>query len=347
MPRRSRSRRFPRAARSASGARSRRIRSTSSSTPSTTRRASRSSAGRRARRWRSATAASSLNDALGNLAPFLTDTSDLFDILARQEEALRGAVADTGTTFEALSERGSELTNAIRGGRNTFSALASEQEALSQLFQILPVFQRESRATIIRLDQFQEAASPLIEKLDPVAEKLRPTLADVRRLSPNLRDLFVNLEDLNRVSLKGLPALRDFLDGLAPVIDELDHFLANLNPILRYLEYQKTTVADFLAGPRHGDGGSARRLRGRPGASPLPAPAHGARHRGAFDLPQSPQHQPRQRLPRRTVPSTASRRPRSGSSRTSTAATRTTSRAPTPRPTPTKRSSGAARRIRT
>ena len=191
----------------------------------------------------------SLNDALGNLAPFLTDTSDLFEILASQEEALRTAVSDTGITFDALSERGSELTEAIRGGRNTFQALASEQEALAQLFQILPVFQRESRATILRLDQFQEAASPLIAKLMPVAQKLRPTLADVRRLSPHLRDLFVDLEDLNRVSLRGLPALRDFLDGLAPVIDELDHFLANLNPILRYLDYQKATVADFIAGP--------------------------------------------------------------------------------------------------
>ncbi|MDQ3729616.1 MAG: MlaD family protein [Actinomycetota bacterium] len=190
-----------------------------------------------------------LNDALGNLAPFLTDTTELFDILASQEDALRSAVADTGTTFEALSDRGAELTSAIRGGRNTFEALGSEQEALAQLFQILPVFQRESRATIVRLDQFQESASPLIAKLQPVAEKLRPTLSDVRRLSPNLRDLFVNLEDLNRVSLRGLPALRDFLNGLAPVIDELEHFLANLNPLLRYLDYQKATVADFLAGP--------------------------------------------------------------------------------------------------
>jgi phospholipid/cholesterol/gamma-HCH transport system substrate-binding protein len=191
----------------------------------------------------------SLNDALGNLAPFLTDTSDLFEILNRQEEALRGVVADTGTTFEALSERGAELTNAIRGGRNTFSALASEQEALAELFQILPVFQRESRATLIRLDQFQQTATPLIEKLMPVAQKLRPTLADVRRLAPNLRRLFFDLGDLQRVSLRGLPALRDFLDRLAPVVVELDHFLANINPLLRYLEFQKGTVADFIAGP--------------------------------------------------------------------------------------------------
>ena len=207
------------------------------------------------RRWQASAAVAirdrglDLNDALGNLAPFITDTSDLLEVLDRQEVALQGAVRDTGTTFEALSSRGDELTNAIRGGRNTFSALASEQEALAELFQILPAFQRESRATLIRLDQFQENATPTIEALMPVAQKLSPTLEDVRRLAPNLRNLFYDLRILNRVSLKGLPALRSFLTGVAPVIDELEHFLANLNPLIRYLGYQKSTVADFLTGP--------------------------------------------------------------------------------------------------
>jgi phospholipid/cholesterol/gamma-HCH transport system substrate-binding protein len=207
------------------------------------------------RRWQASAAVAvrdrglDLNDALGNLAPFITDTSDLLEVLDRQEEALRGAVRDTGTTFEALSARGSELTDAIQGGRNTFSALAQEQDALAELFAILPTFQRESRATLIRLDQFQRQATPTIEALMPVAQKLSPTLEDVRRLAPHLRNLFYDLRVLNRVSLKGLPALRSFLLGLAPVIDELEHFLANLNPIIRYLSYQRATVADFLTGP--------------------------------------------------------------------------------------------------
>ena len=205
-----------------------------------------------------------LNDALGNLAPFITDTTDLFEVLERQETALRGVIRDTGTTFEALSERGDELTSAIVGGRNTFQAFASEQDALAEIFQILPTFQRESRATLIRLDQFQQSASPLIEELGPVAQKLSPTLADVRRLAPNLRDLFVDLGDLNRVSLRGLPALRDFLEGLAPVLSELDHFLANINPILGYLEYQKGTVADFLAGPGTAMSGTLDGFEGDP-----------------------------------------------------------------------------------
>ena len=189
------------------------------------------------------------NDALGNLAPFITDASDTLEILAGQEEALRGIVRDVGITFEALSERREELTESIRGSRNTFEGLAAEDEALADTIQILPTFQRESRATMERLEGFRVEADPLIRDLIPVAEQLDPTLDDVRRLAPNLRDLFGDLGDLQRASLRGLPALRDFLNGLAPVIEELDPFLADLNPIIRYLEYQKGTVGDFLGGP--------------------------------------------------------------------------------------------------
>ncbi len=52
-------------------------------------------------------------------------------------------------------------------------------------------------------------------------------------------------------SRKGLPALERFIgpEGLQPALDTLDPFLANLNPILRYLAAYRKTAADFLTGP--------------------------------------------------------------------------------------------------
>ena len=176
---------------------------------------------------------------------------------------------DVGITFEALSERREELTEAIRGQKNTFEGLAARDEALAETFQILPTFQRETRATMTRLDEFRVDANPLILDLIPVARELSPTLDSVRRLAPNLRLLFKRLGPLQRASMRGLPALRDFLDGLAPVIDELNPFLADLNPIVRYLESQKATVADFLMGPAVSLSGAAD-----PGSLDPPAPLH-------------------------------------------------------------------------
>ena len=205
-----------------------------------------------------------LNDAFGNLAPFITDATDVLEVLDRQEMALRGVIRDTGTVFDAFSERGDALSGAIVGSRNTFSALAQEERALAEVFRILPTFQRESQMTLERLDRFQVNAQPLIRDLIPIARDLSPTLRNVRELSPNLRDLFHDLEDLEHASEEGLPALRDFLDGLAPVLDRLDPFLANLNPVIEYLRYQRRTVTDFLAAPGVGLAGAVEGLPGDP-----------------------------------------------------------------------------------
>ncbi len=215
-----------------------------------------------------------LSDAFGNLGPFVTDASDVVDILGRQKEALKGLVRDTGTVFEALTEHDRQLAGTIVGSDNTFDALASEDKALAEAFQIFPTFQRETRATLERLDRFQANTKPLIEDLIPVARDLSPTLQSVRELSPSLRSLFVRLGGLEKASKRGLPALRHTLGGLSPLFDELDPFLANLNPVIQYLEFQRASVADFLVAP-----GVA--LAGRfQGVNGDPAPRHGLRQLG-------------------------------------------------------------------
>jgi phospholipid/cholesterol/gamma-HCH transport system substrate-binding protein len=191
----------------------------------------------------------SLNDAFGNLGPFITDASSFFEILKRQKEELQGLVSDTGTVFEALTARDQQLAGLITGSNDTFEALASQDQALEDTFKILPTFQRESRLTFRRLDEFQADTHPLINDLIPVARDLSPTLHSIRQLSPNLLSLFRKLDVLIKASDTGLPALERFLNGLAPVLENLDPFLANLNPVLDYLNFQQGTVADFLAGP--------------------------------------------------------------------------------------------------
>jgi phospholipid/cholesterol/gamma-HCH transport system substrate-binding protein len=193
-----------------------------------------------------------LNDALGNLAPFASDTSRLLEILHRQQSSVRGLVRDTGTVFDALSRNDAELAHAIAGSQQTFKALASENRALHQTFQILPTFENESRLTLRRLDQFQANAHPLVLKLLPVANDISPTLRSVRRLSPHLRSLFVDLRPLIKAAKSGLPATARFVAKLRPVLAALDPFLANLNPVISYLKDFRTEVTNFLTGPPQG-----------------------------------------------------------------------------------------------
>jgi virulence factor Mce-like protein len=209
-----------------------------------------------------------LNDALGNLGPFLGDASNVLGVLRRQRDQLQGLVRDTGTVFDALSERDGQLADAITGTNATFQTLASEDQSLREFFQVAPTFENETQLTLNRLDEFQANTRPLVQKLLPVANDISPTLRSVRRLSPNLRSLFYDLDDLNRASRRGFPALASFLHELKPTLNNLDPFLANLNPVVSWLNYYRSNVTDFLSNPPAGLSGQ---LTPQPGQ---PAPRH-------------------------------------------------------------------------
>jgi virulence factor Mce-like protein len=193
-----------------------------------------------------------LNDAFGNLGPFATDAADILQVLHRQQKAVTGLVRDTGTFFNALSERDGELAGAITGSNDVFDALASERQALQETFAILPTFQRESRATLARLDQFQANTDPLVKKLIPVASDVSPTLHSVRQLSGPLKNLFVDLNPLLDAAKTGLPAARDFIAKLRPTLAALDPFLANLNPVVSFLQSYKKDVTNWMSNPETG-----------------------------------------------------------------------------------------------
>jgi phospholipid/cholesterol/gamma-HCH transport system substrate-binding protein len=215
-----------------------------------------------------------LNDALGNLGPFLGDASDVLGVLRSQRDQLQGLVRDTGTVFDALSERDGQLADAITGSNATFETLASEDESLRRFFQVAPTFESEARLTLQRLDAFQRNAHPLVKELLPVANDISPTLRSVRELSPNLRSLFFDLNDLNRVSKRGLPALAGFLHELRPTLKNLDPFLANLTPVVSWLDYYRENITDFLSNPPVGLAGQ---LTPQPGQ---PAPRHALKQLG-------------------------------------------------------------------
>src|SRR5262249_33664255 len=183
-----------------------------------------------------------LNDALGNLGPFASDASDVLGTLRTQEQSLRTLVHDTGDAFAALTDPAQALAGAIIGANRTFGARASQSRALSDTFKIFPTFENEGRLTLDRLKSFAEDARPVFHDLRPVARDLSPTLRDVRRLAPNARSLFKNFDPLIKASATGLPSLGSFVRELRPVMDGLDPFLANFNPLVRWLDYQAPVV---------------------------------------------------------------------------------------------------------
>lgn len=176
-----------------------------------------------------------LNDAFGNLAPFAIDTNELLEILLRQEPALRLLVRNTAVVFDAVSRRQSDLTGLIANSNTVFGAVAARDRQIEEAFRAFPTFERESIATLQRLDRFARKADPILTELRTVASALTPALRASERFAPPFRDFLVDLGPLITYARTGLPAFRTLLRDLRPALGQLDPFTRSLNPFLDYV----------------------------------------------------------------------------------------------------------------
>jgi virulence factor Mce-like protein len=189
-----------------------------------------------------------LNDALGNLQGFAEDGAGVLGVLDRQSKDLHNFIKNTGVVFHALTQRQGTLRQLITNSNDVFSATAQEQKALARVFDILPTFEDESKATLARLQTFSANAHPLVNDLKPVADRLQPTVKDLSVLAPELTTFFKNkLPPLISAAKPNLPNGERFLRGASPLMTGLHTFFPEFNPILSYANYYQAVLADFLS----------------------------------------------------------------------------------------------------
>ena len=188
-----------------------------------------------------------LNDAIGNLPAFVEAGADLTEVLDENSKALGALVRNTGVVFGALTEKEGQLRRLVVNSDTVFTAISNQREDFAQIWNILPTFLRESRATNRRLERFARVARPVVQDLRPAFDDLGPTLLALNRLSPDLKRLFQNLGPLIEEGKKSLPAQREIFDGLRPLLGELGPWLSELNPILDWVgtEHQHTLTDIF------------------------------------------------------------------------------------------------------
>jgi ABC-type transporter Mla subunit MlaD len=190
-----------------------------------------------------------LSDALGNLPVFAENAEGVADVLDDRRVALRELVRNAGKTFEEITRDEGALSTLVQRNDELFGELSERRDALASSIRIFPTFLDETKATLSRVRTFAVNTEPLIADLDPVLDDLQPTLVSLRELSPDLQNLFDNLDPLITAGDQGLPALSRILTGLDPTLASAGPFLQQLNPLLRYLEFNQTKLSDFLAIP--------------------------------------------------------------------------------------------------
>jgi virulence factor Mce-like protein len=190
-----------------------------------------------------------LNNVLGNLPTFAADATDILQVLDVEHAAVVRLTNNGATVFSAISRNPGALRNLITTGETTFAATASVQNDIKQTFAVFPTFLDETKATMIRLQQFAQDTDPLINALNPALRQAVPTLADVKKLSPDLRHLFIQLRPLIEVSKTGLPAIASVIQGAQPLLDQLGPWLEQFNPIVNWLALHQQLITDFISLP--------------------------------------------------------------------------------------------------
>jgi phospholipid/cholesterol/gamma-HCH transport system substrate-binding protein len=197
--------------------------------------------------WMQATAAAlrgrgpALSAAIAELDPFAEQTNRLLRVLNDQQPEVSQLIRSGGDVFHALSERTGQLRSLIQNSNTVFQTTARRNADLEQTFEILPTFQRESRATLERLNSFARNTDPLVQQLQPAAKQLSPTLVAAGKAAPDLKRFFQGLRGTINASDTGFPALRRLLgNDLTPFLARLgasvgghDPYLAHLNSIVQ------------------------------------------------------------------------------------------------------------------
>src|SRR3954451_2338872 len=192
--------------------------------------------------------------ALAELGPFSESANRALRILDTQQHAVRGLVRSGGDVFQALSERQGQLRSLIQNSDRVFTTTAQRNQDLAEAFRILPTFQRETRLTLQRTNQFAIDADPLVQQLRPAVKQLSPTFEAVGRAAPDLQRFFQGLRGTIAASHQGFPALRRLLQNdLTPLLSRLggnfqghSPWLAEFNPIIKVAKSYKHEVTAFL-----------------------------------------------------------------------------------------------------
>lgn len=205
----------------------------------------------------------------------VTELGDFTKTLNEQQPSLKSGLRDGRTVLQAVSRQRGALESAITETNQLFKATGDQDAALTAFVEKAPRLLAATRDGTAALEGFAERTAPVAERLRPTAKAFGPAAEALADVSPELRQLLVGVERVNKNSIKGLPATEQALRNLPLMLDGLDPFLAELNPIIRYAGYYSdplwgsvgnlaavtnSSISGGTAPPR--DGRSRRFLRG-------------------------------------------------------------------------------------
>jgi phospholipid/cholesterol/gamma-HCH transport system substrate-binding protein len=168
------------------------------------------------------------------------------DALAAQSDSLRKLSSDTAAVLEALDTRQGQIADLVRDANTVTQATSAGSEDIKAIMRELPGVLTTARDASDDLTKLSQGLSPVAANLNRAAPSLDDALTQLPDTSRDLRGLLPSLDaTLGKAptTLDKVPDVADDLDALVPHANEA---LAQLNPMLHYLQPYGHDIAPFF-----------------------------------------------------------------------------------------------------
>lgn len=172
--------------------------------------------------------------ALVELQLLVQDLGGVTKTLNEQAPSLRTSLADGKTVLASATSQTGALQRAITETERVFRQTGDQDAALTALVERLPKFLGAAKSGTKAIENFAEETGPAVTRLQPTAKALTPAARSLANVSPELRQLLEGIERVNESAKEGVPATEKTLQALPVILDGLDPFLKQVNPIFEY-----------------------------------------------------------------------------------------------------------------
>jgi hypothetical protein len=127
-----------------------------------------------------------IQEVLKRAHPGLRETSQVLEILGRQNKIIKDFITNSDTVVAQLEAKKREVSRWVKSAGRTAEITASRREQLEQQFAKFPTFLDELQPTMVQLARLTDEQTPLMH--------------DLRQLSPDLREFFERLGPFSEAS---------------------------------------------------------------------------------------------------------------------------------------------------
>lgn len=192
-----------------------------------------------------------LNEAIRLGAPALTDLKEVTAILRGQRETIRELNVNSSQTIGELAKKRDEIADFVDEAEDAASISADRRDTVSTNFSLLDDFVGEFRPTLVELDRFALAQTPLLTNLRgaaPGLTRLSENLPPFNRASEDALRTLGNAGDIGRRALNRgrdeIQLLADAGRNATEALQPLGDFVSDLDDPRRAVEIDERAGTD-------------------------------------------------------------------------------------------------------